>query len=149
MFDLRSLYQEVIIDHNRQPRNFGKLEHPTHHAEGFNPLCGDQIELDLIVNKDNIITDIKFNGHGCAISTASASLMTESLIGKSLSEAHILFTQFHDGLTKDSTCDAQKLGKLMVLIGVKEFPARIKCATLAWHALDAALHNNKQPVSTE
>lgn len=148
MFDLRSLYQEVIVDHNRQPRNFGRLAHPSHHAEGFNPLCGDQIELDLDV-KDGIIEQVKFEGHGCAISTASASLMTEILTGKTVGQAEKLFELFHDALTKEHCDDVDALGKLTVLMGVKDYPARIKCATLAWHALHAALNNEQQPVSTE
>lgn len=148
MFDLRSLYQEVIVDHNRQPRNFGRLEHPSHHAEGFNPLCGDQIELDLNV-KDGVINQVKFEGHGCAISTASASLMTEILTGKTVIQAEKLFELFHDAITKEQCDDIEALGKLAVLMGVKDYPARIKCATLAWHALHAALKNEQQPVSTE
>ncbi len=146
--DLRSLYQEVIVDHNRQPRNFGRLPHPTHHAEGFNPLCGDAINLDLTIEND-IISAIKFDGQGCAISTASASLMTEILKGKTLAEAEHLFQQFHDALVNEQCDDAEALGKLQVLLGVKDYPARIKCATLAWHALQAALHQTQQPISTE
>jgi nitrogen fixation NifU-like protein len=148
MLDLRSLYQEVIIDHNRHPRNFGHLDHPTHHAEGFNPLCGDKITIDVEVT-DGVITQVKFEGEGCAISTASASLMTESLLGKTLAEADQLFTLFHDVIVNDKPVDVNELGKLAVLAGVKEYPTRIKCATLAWHAIQAALHQQQQTVSTE
>ncbi|NNM58586.1 MAG: SUF system NifU family Fe-S cluster assembly protein [Legionellales bacterium] len=148
MLDLRSLYQEVIVDHNRQPRNFGRLPHPTHHAEGFNPLCGDAINLDLAID-NNTIDAISFDGHGCAISTASASLMTEILKGKTMQEAEKLFQLFHDALVNDHCDDIEALGKLQVLLGVKDYPARIKCATLAWHALHAALHHTQQPISTE
>ncbi len=148
MIDLRMLYQEVIVDHNRQPRNFGHISHPTHHAEGFNPLCGDKISLDMCV-VDNIIQDVKFTGQGCAISMASASLMTENMIGKTVSDAEKLFQQFHDLLTKEDTSALSQLGKLTVLAGVKDYPARIKCATLAWHALHAAMQQESQPVSTE
>lgn len=148
MLDLRSLYQEVIIDHNRHPRNFGHLVHPTHHAEGFNPLCGDKITIDLEVI-DGIITQVKFEGEGCAISTASASLMTEALLGKTLAEADTLFTLFHDVIVNEKPAEVAELGKLAVLAGVKEYPTRIKCATLAWHAVQAALHQQQQIVSTE
>ena len=146
--DLRSLYQEVIVDHNRQPRNFGRLAHPTHHAEGFNPLCGDAINLDLTI-ENGVICAISFDGQGCAISTASASLMTEILKGKTLTDAEHLFQLFHDALVSEQCDDAAALGKLQVLLGVKDYPARIKCATLAWHALQAALNQTQQPISTE
>ena len=148
MIDLRTLYQEVIVDHNRHPRNFGHLEHPTHHADGFNPLCGDKISLDLEI-QNNIIKNVKFSGQGCAISMASASLMTDFLIDKSLIEAESLFENFHDLITKEDNTQIEKLGKLAVLAGVKDYPARIKCATLAWHALHAAMHQESKPVSTE
>jgi nitrogen fixation NifU-like protein len=138
----------VIVDHNRHPRNFGHLDHPTHHADGFNPLCGDKISIDLEV-RDGVIQQIKFEGKGCAISTASASLMTENLTGKSLTEAETLFHAFHDLITKEDVSHMDKLGKLAVLAGVKDYPARIKCATLAWHALHAAMLKESQLVSTE
>lgn len=148
MSDLRDLYQEVIIDHNRNPRNFAKLENSTHEAEGFNPLCGDKLKLYLIIH-DNIITKINFEGSGCAISTASASLMTEHLLGKTVEEAEKIFTLFHDFMITDISTVSAELGKLKVLAGVREYPARVKCATLAWHTLEAALHQQKIPVSTE
>ncbi len=142
---LRELYQEVIVDHSRHPRHFGTLKHPTHHAEGYNPLCGDRLSLYLNI-KDDVIESIAFQGAGCAISTASASLLTEFLEGKTVAQAESLFGRFHAALIEGS--GEQDLGKLSVLVGVKEFPARVKCATLAWHTLHAALQN--QPlVSTE
>ena len=145
---LRELYQEVIIDHNRNPRNFGELAGATHHADGFNPLCGDKLSLRLLVDQNNRIQDIKFTGTGCAISTASASIMTELLMGQDVAKAHQIFEQFHDLVTMDKAIDFD-LGKLAVLAGVKNFPARVKCATLAWHTLDAAINNDGQPVTTE
>ena len=149
MSDLRDLYQEVIIDHSRRPRNFGPLPGHNHHAEGFNPLCGDKLTLYLKV-VDGIIEDVRFEGAGCAISTASASLMSEALKGKSAAQAEALFDSFHGLLTGAAeTPNAAPLGKLQVLAGMQEFPARIKCATLAWHTLHAALHDQEQPVSTE
>jgi len=149
MSDLRDLYQEVIIDHSRRPRNFGPLAQHNHHAEGFNPLCGDRLTLYLKV-ADGIIEAASFEGSGCAISTASASLMTEALAGKSVAQAEALFAAFHAQVTGEAaTPDAVPLGKLEVLAGVQEFPARIKCATLAWHTLHAALQDRAEPVSTE
>ncbi|KXW55962.1 SUF system NifU family Fe-S cluster assembly protein [Ferrovum sp. PN-J185] len=147
MSDLRELYQEVIFDHNRHPRNFGKLINANHHAEGFNPLCGDSLDLYLIIDNDRI-TDIKFEGQGCAISTASASLMTEVLKGKTLTEAEQLFEGFHQMVTTGQQ-PSFDIGKLSVLAGVSEFPARVKCASLSWHTLHAALNNSNQPVTTE
>jgi nitrogen fixation protein NifU and related proteins len=149
MSDLRELYQEVILDHNRKPRNFGRLEDANHQAEGFNPLCGDRLTLTLkLVN--GVIQDVRFEGAGCAISTASASLMTEALKGKTEQEAQALFEGVHALLTADHGADAAApLGKLAVLSGVREFPARVKCATLAWHTLQAALRDEARPVSTE
>ena len=142
---LRELYQEVIVDHSRHPRHFGTLENPTHHAEGYNPLCGDRLSLSLNI-KGDMIESIAFQGVGCAISTASASLLTEFLEGKTVTEAESLFGRFHAALIEGT--EELDLGKLSVLMGVKEFPARVKCATLAWHTLHAALQN--QPlVSTE
>lgn len=147
--DLRDLYQEVIVDHGRRPRNFGPLPGASHQAEGFNPLCGDRMSLHLRV-VDGIIRDARFEGAGCAISTASASLMTEALLGRSEAEAEALFTSFHDMLTGAEHAEAAlALGKLEVLAGVRQFPSRVKCATLAWHTLLAALHQQQQPVTTE
>lgn len=148
MADLRELYQEVIIDHNKHPRNFAKLDKFTHESEGYNPLCGDKIKLYLYI-ENNRIAEISFEGAGCAISTASASLMTEFLMGKSVVEAEKVFKLFHDFMLSDELKIDNELGKLKVLGGVKEYPMRIKCATLAWHALEAALHQDKQSVSTE
>lgn len=146
MSDLRDLYQEVILDHNRAPRNFGRLANANRESEGHNPLCGDRVKVFLHVEGDRI-EDIAFQGSGCAISTASASLMTEALKGKSVEEARRLFHGFHDLLTSGG--DADGLGKLAVFTGVREYPIRIKCATLAWHAAQAALEQQDHPVSTE
>ncbi len=146
MSDLRDLYQEVIFDHNRHPRNFGPLVGANRHADGFNPLCGDRLTLNLQV-QDGVIQDVRFEGSGCAISTASASLMTEALKGKTEAEATVLFEGFHHMVMGEKT--TVDLGKLAVLAGVSEFPARVKCASLAWHTLNAALKNESDPVSTE
>jgi nitrogen fixation NifU-like protein len=148
MSDLRELYQEVVIDHGRRPRNFRQLDPASHHAEGFNPLCGDRLTLYLKLD-GGVIREASFQGSGCAISMASASLMTEHLKGKTAAEAEAIFRQFHHLLTEDAEGDTDKLGKLTVLAGVKEFPTRVKCATLAWHTLHAALENEQKPVSTE
>jgi nitrogen fixation NifU-like protein len=148
MSDLQDLYQEVIIDHNRHPRNFHVLDAPSHTAEGFNPLCGDQLKLYLEIN-NGVIRQASFQGTGCAISTASASLMTEAVLGKTIEEAEQLFSHFHQLMTSVTLIQASDLGKLTVLTGVREFPARVKCATLAWHTLHAALKQQAQPVSTE
>jgi nitrogen fixation protein NifU and related proteins len=148
MSDLRDLYQEVIIDHGRRPRNFGALTQASHRAEGFNPLCGDRLTLYLKMAGD-VIADARFEGVGCAISTASASLMTEALKGKSTAEADALFEGFHALVTGVAAPAAASLGKLEVLGGVREFPARVKCATLPWHTLHAALHDATKAVSTE
>lgn len=149
MSDLRDLYQEVIFDHNRHPRNFGKLEGANRHAVGHNPLCGDRLTLYLKVEND-LISDVRFEGMGCAISTASASLMTERLKGMKVADAEALFGRFHDLLTNAATDDdIASLGKLTVLLGVREYPARVKCATLAWHTLHAALANQDHAVTTE
>ncbi len=145
---IRELYQEVIIDHNRSPRNFHKMSDATCHAEGFNPLCGDQLDIYLTIDNETI-TDISFTGNGCAISTASASLMTEHLKGKTLSEAKAFFQSIHETLTNENEHATEKLGKMIVLAGVKEFPSRVKCATLAWHTLNAALKHDETTVSTE
>ena len=148
MTDLRDLYQEVILDHGRRPRNFGPLAGANRHAEGFNPLCGDRLTLHLKV-EDGVIREARFEGSGCAISTASASLMTEALKGRSEAEAVAMFGAFHDMLTGPEGAGTAPLGKLEVLAGVREFPTRVKCATLAWHTLDAALHRSDTPVRTE
>jgi nitrogen fixation NifU-like protein len=137
--DLTDLYQEIIVDHNRSPRNFGKLDDLTQQAEGYNPLCGDRLTLYLRV-KDGIIEDVSFDGAGCAISVASASLMTEGVKGKTEQEAVTLFKQFHELVTTISDeSPAPSLGKLAALAGVRAYPTRVKCATLAWHTLDSAL----------
>jgi len=151
MFSLGDLYQQVIIDHTKAPRNFGKLEPCNHDAEGYNPLCGDQLHIYVQVTDANIIEDIKFEGQGCSISTASASLMTQALKGKSLSEFHDLFDAFHAMATADmdDKPDEEVLGKLAVLAGVKEFPSRIKCATLCWHTLKSAINDAAEPARTE
>ena len=149
MADLRDLYQEVILDHTRKPRNFGRLADANRCAEGFNPLCGDKVTLYLKL-VDSVIEDARFEGHGCAISTASASLMTEALKGKPLGQVQALFGAVHALLTAGNGADpAASLGKLEVLSGVREFPVRVKCATLPWHTLQAALHDEPRPVSTE
>ncbi len=151
MTDLRDLYQEVIFDHNRNPRNFGKLVDATHKAEGFNPLCGDRLTVYLKVDEtDGTITDVGFDGAGCAISVASASLMTQMLKGRSLEEAEALFEGFHDLIMdKPAGAEAPELGKLRVLEGVKAFPSRVKCATLSWHTMHAALEGEEEQITTE
>jgi nitrogen fixation protein NifU and related proteins len=149
MSDLRELYQEVILDHNRNPRNFGRLAHPNRVAEGYNPLCGDQLHLELRVEDDRLL-ELRFEGSGCAISTASASVMTELLTGLTLEQADALYHRFHTLVTKGATGeDLDELGKLVVFGGVAEFPSRVKCATLAWHTLRAALEESGRIVSTE
>ena len=149
--DLADLYRDVILDHNRKPRNFGPLDPADVSIEGFNPLCGDRLTLRLKFDDDRI-SDIRFEGKGCAISTASASLMTEAVKGKSRAEASHLFERVHDLLT-DDTADASDLGKLAALSGVREFPARVKCASLCWHTLTSALNASPAetlaPISTE
>jgi nitrogen fixation NifU-like protein len=150
MSDLSDLYQEVILDHNRRPRNFRELPPPARRAEGFNPLCGDRLTLFVDVEGDRI-RDVSFVGSGCAISKASASLMTEALKGKTLDEAERLFDRFHDMVTSSTATAPDDLGKLSVLAGVREFPTRVKCASLAWHTLKAAVRSGGEaaPVSTE
>lgn len=145
--DLRDLYQEVIFDHNRQPRNFHVLEDANRSADGHNPLCGDQLTVYAKV-VDDIIQDVSFIGHGCAISTASASLMTEAVKGKPVADAQALFDNVHQMLTESHPED-EDLGKLEVLSGVREFPARVKCATLAWHTLQNAIMQTAQIAQTE
>lgn len=144
--DLRDLYQEVIVDHNRKPRNFHRIDHATRKLEGFNPLCGDRLTVYLALD-GNTITDLAFEGSGCAISVASASLMTETLKGKSIREAEALFENVH-GILTGKPGDGLP-GKLAVLGGVREYPTRVKCATLCWHTLSAALHGADEPVTTE
>ncbi|MDY0072580.1 MAG: SUF system NifU family Fe-S cluster assembly protein [Thauera sp.] len=146
--DLRELYQEVIFDHNRKPRNYRKLDPHSHHARGHNPLCGDQLEVFLQV-KDGIVEDVSFEGQGCAISTASASLMTEAIKGKPLAEVEALFENFHALLTDSNAAPERDFGKLAVFAGVREFPARVKCATLAWHTLHNALSGAQEAARTE
>ena len=147
--DLRDLYQDIIVDHNRSPRNFRVPEHFDRHADGFNPLCGDKLTVYLTVDGDRI-SDVAFQGTGCAISVASASLMTEAVQGLSQEEAHRLFDEVHKALTgSESDIDLGKLGKLAAITGVRAFPSRVKCASLCWHTLTAALDQVESAVSTE
>ncbi len=148
MNDLRDLYQDVILDHYRRPRNHRALGDANRRAEGFNPLCGDQLTLYVRV-RHGVIEEVSFEGSGCAISTASASLLTESIRGKTEREAEALFSHFRELVTQDDVTPHPGLGKLEVLAGVREFPVRVKCATLAWHTLRAALAGQREPVSTE
>ncbi|KAB2910015.1 MAG: SUF system NifU family Fe-S cluster assembly protein [Ignavibacteriales bacterium] len=148
--ELKELYQQVIIDHNKNPRNFRKIELPSHHSEGFNPLCGDHVYIYLDV-ANGVIRDISFEGNGCAISKSSASIMTAELKGKTLEEAEVLFQKFHELVTGKLTDEEEieKLGKLSIFQGVRDFPVRVKCASLPWHTLHAALHDQQTAVSTE
>ena len=149
--ELLDLYQEVILDHNKSPRNYGRLEGADRHAEGHNPLCGDRLELFLEMDGDRV-REARFEGRGCAISTASASLLTEVVRGKTVEEIDVLFEGFHELLTGDPSVPADappELGKLAVFSGVREFPVRVKCATLCWHTLKAALENRQTPITTE
>jgi nitrogen fixation NifU-like protein len=147
--DLRELYQEVILDHNKRPRNFRVPDPNNRKAEGYNPLCGDKITIFLYV-EDNLIKDLGFQGTGCAISKASASLMTDALKGKTLDQANALFDRFHALVTGPATqAESDELGKLAVLGGVREYPMRVKCASLAWHTLKAAMQAEHDVVSTE
>lgn len=146
--DLKELYRDVILDHNRQPRNFGRLENATGRAEGHNPLCGDELSLTVRLNGERI-EDIRFEGKGCAISTASASLMTEAVKGKDRAAVRNLFEHVHALLTRPEAAADTSLGKLAALSGVREFPARVKCASLCWHTLNAALEHGPTSVSTE
>ena len=149
MSDLRELYQEVILDHNKHPCNFGEIEGADHHADGFNPLCGDRLAVYLNLDGD-VVTDINFLGSGCAISKASASLMTAAVKGKTVAEARQLFERFHAMITDDgATPDLEVLGKLAVFAGVRDYPTRVKCATLAWHTLRAAMDDRHTLVTTE
>ena len=140
MSDLSDLYQEVILDHNKRPRNFRTLDTANHSAEGFNPLCGDRLHLYVRVD-DDVVTDVGFQGSGCAISKASASLMTDSIKGRSVAEVRALFERFHTMVTTPPEKEVENMGKLSALAGVREFPVRVKCASLAWHALRTALHS--------
>jgi nitrogen fixation NifU-like protein len=145
--DLNDLYQEVILDHNRRPRNFHAIADATHRAEGYNPLCGDRLTLYMKVDGD-VIADVAFEGAGCAISKASASMMTDAMKGRSVGEARALFDRFHRMVTTAPDATVEDLGKLSALAGVREFPVRIKCASLAWHTFKAALEH-EQRTSTE
>jgi nitrogen fixation NifU-like protein len=145
------LYQQMILDHNKNPRNFHELDALTHQAEGFNPLCGDHYHIYIKVDENGIIEDVAFKGTGCAISKASASMMTQAVIGKTEIEARALFQQFHDLVTGKVSADqvSGDLGKLSVFAGVCKFPSRVKCAALCWHTLQGALGRDQEPVSTE
>ena len=151
MDDLRELYQTVILDHNKAPRNFGALEGANREADGHNPICGDKLTVYLSVDDDDRIHDVRFQGQGCAISTASASLMTEYVKGKSLPEVSEAFESFHELVTgnPNEKVDAPELGKLAVFSGVREYPVRVKCATLSWHTLRSALSNCGEVARTE
>ncbi len=146
--DLAELYRDVIVDHNRRPRNAGLLERPTHRALGNNPLCGDRLQLTLDLQQ-GVIRDLRFENAGCAISTASASLMSEAVKGRTAAEAQALFEAVHRMLTQADAAPAAALGKLAALAGVRGFPARVKCASLCWHTLKAALAGSGGTVSTE
>jgi nitrogen fixation protein NifU and related proteins len=148
--ELRELYQQVILDHNKSPRNFRVIEHPSHSSDGYNPLCGDIIHLYLTI-EDGIVMDISFQGSGCAISKASTSLMSSIIKGKTIEEAKKIFEKFQEMITGKlgENSDLDSLGKLAVLAGVKEFPARVKCASLAWHTLINAINEKKETVTTE
>jgi nitrogen fixation NifU-like protein len=148
MSDLRDLYQEVILEHAREPRNFHAIEGASGDVEGFNPLCGDRIHV-YVKRDGEMLTDVAFTGDGCAISKASASLMTQSVKGRSQAEAERLFDVFHALVTGQSDGDTEALGKLAVFAGVAEFPVRVKCASLAWHTMKAALSGADRPVTTE
>jgi nitrogen fixation NifU-like protein len=149
MSELSELYQQVILDHNKKPRNFHKMEAANRRAEGYNPLCGDQLTVYLDLEGD-VVKDVSFEGSGCAISKASASMMTQALKGKSRADAETLFNEFHRMVTGelDEEAEPNHLGRLTIFSGVRDFPARVKCATLSWHTMHAALHG-EQLVSTE
>ena len=148
--ELRELYRELILDHAKSPRHFGRLANPTHTAEGINPLCGDKLKMYFRINKKGQIDDACFEGSGCAISIASASLLTDTVIGMNTSDALKFFDAFVARLTGNgSVAETVDFGKLQALEGVKEFPSRVKCASLAWHALSSAIHQNPHPASTE
>ncbi|MFQ5355198.1 MAG: Fe-S cluster assembly sulfur transfer protein SufU [Mariprofundaceae bacterium] len=151
MFDIQDLYLQVIVDHNKSPRNFGRLDGANRKVEGYNPLCGDKLTLFMRVDAGNRIDGISFEGSGCAISIASASLMTEKVKGLPAKEAEEIFQHFHDMVISDvgEAVDDETLGKLSVFSGVREFPSRIKCATLCWHTMHTAIENGATVVSTE
>lgn len=146
--DIADLYQQIILDHSRSPRNFGALPGADHHAEGRNPLCGDQVDVAVKMNGDRI-EDIRFQGSGCAIAKASASVMTTALKGKTIAEARDLFEKFHEMILTGDAAPCEQLGKLAAFRGVHNYPARVKCAILAWHAALAALAGKHQTVTTE
>jgi nitrogen fixation NifU-like protein len=150
MAELRDLYQEVILEHSKAPRNYREVPEAERKAEGYNPLCGDRCTVYIKMNGD-VIDDVAFQGSGCAISKASASMMTQTLKGKTVAEAEALFSNFHSMVTggQGPQDQAADVGKLKVFAGVSEFPARVKCATLAWHTLQAAMHGEPKPVTTE
>ena len=148
MNELKELYREVILDHNRQPRNFGEIEDPDRVVEGVNPLCGDKMTLYVKLDGDTV-EDVSFRGTGCAISVASSSLMTERVKGTSITESMTLFDKVHDMLTNDKTEPDEEMAKLAALAGVREYPTRVKCASLAWHALKTALTGSGQQITTE
>ena len=146
--DLKELYRDVILDHNKKPRNFGKLDPADAHADGHNPLCGDRLSVFVKMDGDRV-EDLRFEGKGCAISTASASLMTEAVKGKDKAAINALFEKVHKLLTQQDAVPGAELGKLAALSGVREFPSRVKCASLCWHTLNAALDRGASTVSTE
>jgi len=150
MSELRDLYQEVILDHGKRPRNHGPLSDANCSAEGHNPLCGDHLQV-FVKTEDGKVVDARFEGSGCAISVASASMMTQAIVGKPIEEAHHIAKQFHSMVAgeSDESGDSSELGKLVVFGGVREFPMRVKCATLPWHTLRAALDRAREPVTTE
>ncbi|MEE8460134.1 MAG: SUF system NifU family Fe-S cluster assembly protein [Phycisphaerales bacterium] len=148
MFDLADLYQELILDHNRSPRNHGRLDNAARRSEGFNPLCGDRVTVYLALDGD-VISDVAFEGAGCAISTAAGSLMTEAVKGKTMAEATALFERFREMVTTDAEPGHESLGKLEAFAGVRNYPARVKCATLVWHTLKAAIDAENEVVTTE
>ncbi len=151
MMDLRDLYQDVILDHSKNPRNAGAIDDPDHQARGNNPLCGDRVTVYLTMNGD-VVEDIRFEAKGCAISVASASMMSELVKGKTPEQARVIFERFHDAVTGSEPVGAEqleRLDKLAVLIGVREFPMRVKCATLPWHTMAAAMENSTEDVTTE
>lgn len=149
MNELQELYQEIILDHNKHPRNFGALDNADRHADGYNPLCGDQLAVYINLDGD-VIADVRFSGSGCAISKASASLMTDAIKGKTVIQAKRIFDQFHSMVTgSDGNFDVDQLGKLAVLAGVRDYPTRVKCASLAWHTLRAACDDTQEMVTTE
>jgi len=149
MSDLRDLYQELILDHGKNPRNFRATPDASHHAKGYNPLCGDQVEMFVVLDDAGVVNDVCFQGKGCAISTSSASLLTQALKGRPIAEARALFERFHELITGTTPPDTEGLGKLVVFAGVRDYPNRAKCATLAWHTFLAAVDKKQEPVSTE